>query len=28
VKNPRVKGIYLFPPFGRYESVLEVLEAL
>jgi homocysteine S-methyltransferase len=28
VRHPRVKGIYLFPPFGRYASVLEVLEVL
>lgn len=26
--HPRVRGIYLFPPFGRYESVLKVLEAM
>jgi len=26
--HPRVRGIYMFPPFGRYESVLKVLEAL
>jgi methionine synthase / methylenetetrahydrofolate reductase(NADPH) len=25
---PRVTGVYLFPPFGRYETVLSVLEAL
>ncbi len=25
-KNKRVKGAYIFPPFGRYESVLRVLE--
>ncbi len=25
-KHPRVKGAYIFPPFGRYESVLDVLE--
>ena len=28
IKFPRVKGIYLFPPFGRYESVLEVMEGM
>lgn len=28
VAHPRVRGIYMFPPFGRYESVLKVLEAL
>lgn len=28
VTHPRVRGIYMFPPFGRYESVLKVLEAL
>ncbi len=28
IKSSRVKGIYLFPPFGRYESVLEVMEAI
>ena len=28
VKLQRVCGIYLFPPFGRYESVLEVMEAI
>lgn len=28
VQHPRVKGMYLFPPFGRYASVLEVLEVL
>ncbi len=26
--HPRVRGIYMFPPFGRYESVLKVLDAL
>lgn len=25
-KVKRVKGVYIFPPFGRYESVLRVLE--
>jgi homocysteine S-methyltransferase len=25
-KVERVKGVYIFPPFGRYESVLRVLE--
>lgn len=28
VAHPRVSGIYLFPPFGRYESVLDVLRVL
>ncbi|MCX7002848.1 MAG: bifunctional homocysteine S-methyltransferase/methylenetetrahydrofolate reductase [bacterium] len=28
LRHPRVAGIYLFPPFGRYESALEVLAAL
>ncbi|MCX7848468.1 MAG: bifunctional homocysteine S-methyltransferase/methylenetetrahydrofolate reductase [bacterium] len=28
VGHPRVRGIYMFPPFGRYESVLKVLEAM
>jgi len=28
IESPRVKGIYLFPPFGRYESVLEVMEVM
>jgi methionine synthase / methylenetetrahydrofolate reductase(NADPH) len=27
-KDPRISGLYLFPPFGRYELVLEVLEVL
>jgi len=25
-RNPQVKGAYIFPPFGRYESILDVLE--
>ncbi len=25
-RNPRVKGAYIFPPFGRYASILDVLE--
>jgi methionine synthase / methylenetetrahydrofolate reductase(NADPH) len=25
-RHPMVKGAYIFPPFGRYETVLEVLE--
>jgi homocysteine S-methyltransferase len=28
IRHPQVKGIYLFPPFGRYANVLEVLEVL
>ena len=28
IKIHRVKGIYLFPPFGKYESVLKVMEAM
>jgi len=28
IRHPQVKGIYLFPPFGRYASVLEVLEVI
>ena len=28
VKIERVRGIYLFPPLGRYESVLEVLKGV
>lgn len=27
-KHPRVKGVYIFPPFGKYQSVLEVLKVL
>ncbi len=25
-KHPMVKGAYIFPPFGRYESILDVIE--
>jgi homocysteine S-methyltransferase len=28
VAHPRVNGVYLFPPFGRYDSALEVLQVL
>ena len=24
--HPRVKGAYVFPPFGRYEAILRVLK--
>jgi len=25
-RHPQIKGAYIFPPFGRYESILDVLE--
>ena len=28
IKLDRVKGVYLYPPFGKYESVIEVMEAM
>ena len=27
-KNSRVNGVYIFPPFGRYEAVVELLDVL
>lgn len=27
-RHPRVQGAYIFPPFGRYESVVELLKGL
>ncbi len=26
--NPRVRGVYLYPPFGSYRAVLRVLEGI
>jgi homocysteine S-methyltransferase len=28
VKHPRIRGTYVFPPFGSYKAVLRVLEGL
>ena len=28
VRNPGTAGVYLFPPFGKYEMVLDVLAAM
>ena len=28
ISHPRITGIYLFPPFGRYDNILKVMEVL